>query len=162
MLQKLRLCWLTSPVGTKLCKIITTSLSNAAPTSRLDCCFLSKGLGQLAPRVHRLGPSWAYLSCLWCPETLGCREWLVLDGERLSTTDMYHHTWLSEALSKEVTLIASLLESTGPWVLYLNSTADQNLYLSLWATLSSSRGCSKSFFSNWWQKMRPNVESSCF
>lgn len=32
----------------------------------------------------------------------------------LSIADMYHHTWLSEALSKEMPLIVSLLEDTGP------------------------------------------------
>lgn len=32
----------------------------------------------------------------------------------LSIADMYHHTWLPEALSKEVSLIASLLENSSP------------------------------------------------
>lgn len=49
----------------------------------------------------------------------------------LLITDLRHHTWLSEALPKSVSLVASLLENTAPWVLCLNSTADQNLCLSI-------------------------------
>lgn len=67
---KLRRYWLTLLLVhsivihaqfTELCKIIPTSFSDAAPTSHLDCCSLSKGLGQPTPRVLRL---WTTMSLL--------------------------------------------------------------------------------------------------
>lgn len=91
VLQKLGLYRLTSPVGTEHCNPYSDLQSfvklELPPFSVLPqlltgiTAFYLKALANWLPRSIGWEPMDGALSCLWCWETLGHIEWLVLYGE---------------------------------------------------------------------------------